>query len=142
MELLLNMIWLAVATTLVFLWRTRWLPQLPGSSLRNRKRQSFVGLICVLALLFPAISLTDDLHPTEIALPDTKSVYAVAQAHDSTGPSPRSHSAPQGFAGAISVSRFRLALAPDDSLAGCAEVFTCSEPHCGQTSDRAPPSKS
>jgi hypothetical protein len=142
MELLLNAIWLVVASTLLLVWRLRWLPQLRARSVDHRKWQSFVGLICVLALLFPAISLTDDLHPTEIALPDTKSVYAVAHAHDSAGPSPRSNAPLQGFSGIVSVSQFRLMLAPDDSPVACAQGFALHESHCGRISGRAPPSLS
>jgi hypothetical protein len=139
MEFLLNAIWLVVAATLLLVWRVRWLPELRACSVNHRKWQSFIGLICVLALLFPAISLTDDLHPTEIALPDTKSAYAVAHAHDSAGPMPRSHTPSQGFAGALRLSRLRILLASDDSPVSCIQVFVLHESHCGRISGRAPP---
>jgi hypothetical protein len=138
MEVLLNAIWLLVATTLLLVWRMRWLPQLRACSADRRKWQSFVGLICVLALLFPAISLTDDLHPPEFALADAKSVYAAAHTHDLAGLSSRSHSPLQGFSGIIRVSRFRIALEPDDSPVFC-RVFALHESHGGRVSGRAPP---
>ncbi len=59
MELLLNLLWLVVATLLVVqVWRHRvstakWAP----SSLTVA-----VSIVCVAALLFPAISVSDDLH--------------------------------------------------------------------------------
>jgi hypothetical protein len=140
MELLLNAIWLAVATSLLVVWRLRWLPQLREGLLRNRRRQSFVGLICVLALLFPAISLTDDLHPSVIALTDTKSVYAVAHSPDSAGPSPQSLSPLQGFAGIVGVWRSYFALAQHDSPVVFARLFTLHESRYGRISGRAPPS--
>jgi len=142
MELLLNAIWLAVATILIVVWRVRWLPQLRACSADRRKWQSFIGLICVLALLFPAISLTDDLHPTEFALADTKSLYAAAHTHDSAGPATRSHTPVQGFFGAIRLARFRIALEPDDFAVVSAQAFALRESHCARISGRAPPSLS
>lgn len=142
MELLLNSIWLLIATTLLLLWRVRWLPQLRARAADRRKWQSFIGLICVLALLFPAISLTDDLHPTEFALADTKSLYAAAQAHDPAGPSPRSHAPLQGFSAIIRASRFHPVLFADDSPAICVQAFAPHESHGGRISGRAPPSVS
>lgn len=142
MELLLNAIWLAVAITFLAVWRLRWLPQLRACSADQRKWQSFVGLICVLALLFPAISLTDDLHPTEFTLADTKSLYAVAHSHDAAGPTPRPHSPLQGFSGIIRVSRFRIILKPDGFSVTCTRVFALHQSRCGSISGRAPPALS
>ncbi|MFZ0978893.1 MAG: hypothetical protein WAN23_05755 [Candidatus Acidiferrales bacterium] len=142
MELLLNAIWLAVAISLTLVWRLRWLPQLRECPADRRKWQSLVGLICVLALLFPAISLTDDLHPAEFALADTKSLYAVAHSHDSARPAPQPHSPAMGFSGIIHVSRFRLTLQPDGFSSICAPVLVLHESHCGRISGRAPPSLS
>jgi hypothetical protein len=139
MEVLLNAIWLAVAIVFSLVWRVRWLPELRACSAKSRKWQSLVGLVCVLALLFPAISLTDDLHPSVMALTDTKSVYCVAHTHDSAGPVPRSNSPVQGFAGAIRVSRFHLILLPHDSPVSFAQIFTRNGSHCGRISGRAPP---
>jgi len=142
MELLLNAIWLLIATTLLLLWRVRWLPQLRACAADRRKWQSFIGLICVLALLFPAISLTDDLHPTEFALADTKSLYAAAHTHDSASPAPRSPAPLQGLFGVIRVSRFRITLEPDDSALALIQLPAVRVSHCGRISGRAPPSLS
>ncbi len=59
MELLLNLIWLAVVlgTTVMFaLWMAR------GGCDGRRTWLVATALVCVLALLFPIISITDDLH--------------------------------------------------------------------------------
>jgi hypothetical protein len=61
MELLLNLLWLMLALPAVLIWRhgltsTRALRRFPRS-------RSFVLLSCLLALLFPIVSATDDLHP-------------------------------------------------------------------------------
>src|SRR5579883_2392284 len=70
METVLNLIWLAVTIAALWLWHFRWAvsKRESGRSLRLEA----VAMVCVLALLFPVISLTDDLHP-EIVPADTVS---------------------------------------------------------------------
>jgi len=61
METVLNLIWLAVTLAGVCVWRFRWFP-----SRGNQRKRIFpeaVATLCLIALLFPVISLTDDLHP-------------------------------------------------------------------------------
>lgn len=56
MELLLNLLWLVIAVGSVVIWRGMW---------RRGKAPSrfeWVALATMLFLLFPVISLTDDLH--------------------------------------------------------------------------------
>jgi len=140
MELLLNAIWLALATGLLLVWRLRWLPQLRECSSGRRKWQSFAGLVCVLALLFPAISLTDDLHPTEFALADTKSLYCVSvHGQLSTGPTPGHHSPTQDLSGVILASQLRLTLFPADSSLTCSRTLVFTDSCCPRISGRAPP---
>jgi hypothetical protein len=45
----------------VSLWRFRWVS--PRGTQRGRIFPEAVAIVCLLALLFPVISLTDDLHP-------------------------------------------------------------------------------
>jgi hypothetical protein len=66
MEIALNLAWLGVTLALLWMWRFRWLPSHRNS--RRSLRLEAVALVCVLALLFPVISLTDDLHPEIIAV--------------------------------------------------------------------------
>jgi hypothetical protein len=136
MELLLNAIWLALAAGLLVVWHSWWLPQIRGS--RDRSRQSFVGLVCVLALLFPAISLSDDLHPAVIALADTKSSYAIAHGHDSPSPGSHSHFVPDAFAGPVHPLRLRPVLSAGEALAGWTPLIV-KDPLQGLISGRAPP---
>jgi hypothetical protein len=68
MELLLNLIWLAVATAalLVFMRRrivSTSVSQVPVGS-------AFLALACMLFVLFPVVSASDDLHPTQAVLED------------------------------------------------------------------------
>jgi len=61
METILNLIWLGITLVAIWLWRFRWV-----ASRRNPRpdaKLEAIAMVCVLALLFPVISLTDDLHP-------------------------------------------------------------------------------
>jgi hypothetical protein len=66
METILNLAWLAITVAAIWLWRFRW-----AVSRRNPRHSTgmeTVAMVCVLALLFPVISLTDDLHPETVAV--------------------------------------------------------------------------
>jgi hypothetical protein len=61
MELLLNLLWLALALPAVLIWRRQ--PARPWSSGKQSRFRPLVLLGCLLALLFPVVSASDDLHP-------------------------------------------------------------------------------
>ncbi len=63
MEIILNLIWLSVALVFAGVWVFRWRPVSRACALSGA-----IALGCALILLFPSISLTDDLHPQIIAL--------------------------------------------------------------------------
>ena len=68
MELLLNLIWIALALTAlsVFASRRSTTPQISGS----RWIKALLALSCSIVLLFPIISASDDLHPVQAAVED------------------------------------------------------------------------
>lgn len=66
METILNLIWLAVTVAAIWLWRFRW--SVSRQNPRHSTRMESVAMVCILALLFPVISLTDDLHPETVAV--------------------------------------------------------------------------
>ena len=70
METFLNLLWLAITVAAVCLWRFRW--SVPRRAFCHSLTLQAGAMICALALLFPVISLTDDLHP-EIAVVDSVS---------------------------------------------------------------------
>jgi hypothetical protein len=70
METLLNLVWLAVTVAAICLWRFRWATSRSNPS--HSTRMEAAAMVCFLALLFPVISLTDDLHP-ETAVVDAAS---------------------------------------------------------------------
>ena len=65
MELLLNLIWVGLAVSALYAWGCR-----RGHS---RSRPHLIALVCVLALLFPVISATDDLHAMRPEMEDSAS---------------------------------------------------------------------
>jgi hypothetical protein len=66
METILNLVWLAITVAAIWLWRFRW--TVSRQNPRHSTRMEAVAMVCVLALLFPVISLTDDLHPETVAV--------------------------------------------------------------------------
>jgi hypothetical protein len=70
METFLNLVWLAVALAATVLWQFRWARSQRHSC--YSRRMEMAAMVCFLALLFPVISLTDDLHP-ETAVVDAAS---------------------------------------------------------------------
>ena len=64
MELLLNLIWALLAVSVFSAWSRRT---------TRTSRHGFVILICLLALLLPVISATDDLHAMRPEMEDSSS---------------------------------------------------------------------
>lgn len=92
MELALNVVWLILALPAFVVWRRQ------RASARN---SGIVLLGCLLALLFPIVSVTDDLHPisAEIeecsplkrALKQSTCVKSPACGYDNQGTAPPPH---------------------------------------------------
>jgi hypothetical protein len=60
MELLLNLLWLTLAAPAVWIWSQ---PVQARHSYGHGRLGSCLVLVCVLMLLFPVVSASDDLHP-------------------------------------------------------------------------------
>jgi hypothetical protein len=56
-ELVLNLAWLVLAATLLILYSAR----APSSATEHPHLTSGLALLCIIALLFPVVSITDDL---------------------------------------------------------------------------------
>lgn len=78
LELFLNLTWLfiaAAATVRFALWS--------NGQTRKRQRVVCLAMICAIALLFPIISVTDDLHSDAAVLEETSTIRrAAAVVHD------------------------------------------------------------
>ena len=84
-EILLNLLWLVIATVLVVTWRVRWSQQ--RRLTRRSRSQEWIALACSLVLLFFAVSLSDDLRE-EVILFDAssfgrKQASCIASVHSS-----------------------------------------------------------
>jgi hypothetical protein len=97
METFLNLVWLVITVAALWLWRFRW--TVSRQDPEHSPRMQAVAMVCFLALLFPVISLTDDLHP-ETAVVDAASgkrnacLIAASASHVRTAPlSSGTHSA-------------------------------------------------
>jgi hypothetical protein len=79
MELLLNFLWLMLALPAFLVWRRTQRP------LGDRGPHCILVLGCVLALLFPVVSASDDLHPLRAEMEESSaSKRAVKQSSGAT----------------------------------------------------------
>ena len=75
MELLLNLVWLLVALASAAKFAVWSL-----SAGRSRRFVVAVATVCVLALLFPIISITDDLHMKKAVVEEARTIALVTAA--------------------------------------------------------------
>jgi hypothetical protein len=74
MELFLNLCWLSLLLPAWLLWRQR--TSAPGPiHLAARPLVFICALGCILVLLFPVISATDDLHPMRAEMEESKRAF-------------------------------------------------------------------
>ncbi len=62
METFLNLLWLLLVIASLGVWWRLWLPMRQASAGSREALVGLLALVCALFLLFPVISLTDDLH--------------------------------------------------------------------------------
>ncbi len=79
MELLLNLFWLLVALASFGVWWVRWSRAGSGRGERRASLPSAISLSCALLVLFPVISLTDDLHAVPAVAEETRSPRRLLQ---------------------------------------------------------------
>lgn len=78
MELLLNTFWFVLAISAFLFWLSK--EEVGGfHRLEHDTRCRFIVLACVLVLLFPVISLTDDLHAEQTPIEDSSRSVVKAQ---------------------------------------------------------------
>lgn len=106
MELLLNILWLTLALPAIWLWQHES-ARVRRSRFHSRFHASLL-LICVLMLLFPVVSATDDLHPMRTEMEECnpfKRVVKQSSVCSSVAGFSTSHSF---FAASVSYSRICL----------------------------------
>jgi hypothetical protein len=78
MELLLNLAWLLLVLPACYLWHES---RMTGSGRKFSSGQALLALACMLVLLFPVVSVTDDLHVMRAEIEESaSSKRAVRQA--------------------------------------------------------------
>jgi hypothetical protein len=137
MELFLNLVWLTLALPAIWIWRHES-AQVKHSCGYSRLRTSLL-LICVLVVLFPVISATDDLHPMRTEMEES-SPFKRTVKQSSGNSSATWLSNPGGFfAQSISDSRIRLG----NEVFALVSLSSFIFPELltfGQRDSRAPPS--
>ena len=76
MELILNIVWAGIAGTLLLFWAA---PRLVRVDAR-RSAVTLLALLCVIGILFPIISMTDDLNASPAEPETVKSTLAMQPA--------------------------------------------------------------
>jgi hypothetical protein len=77
MELLLNLVWLLLAVPAFWVWRIA--ENRPGTKKQSRYR--WLTLACILVLLFPVVSATDDLQAMRPEMEEASSQDALGSPH-------------------------------------------------------------
>jgi hypothetical protein len=134
MELLLNLLWLTLAVPAIWMWRHESVYAKDRG--RFNRIRPFVLFGCVLMLLFPVVSATDDLH-------------AMRQEMEESSPSKRvvkqavADKSPTGLtAGAIPALISPASFCPSHEACGLVLVVSVLLPqqvHFNQCASRAPP---
>jgi hypothetical protein len=84
MELLLNLLWLTLLLPAVLIWRRHLVCS--RSFWHPRSFRAIILLGCLLVLLFPVVSATDDLHPIRNEIEESNTKRAVKQAPATQSP--------------------------------------------------------
>jgi hypothetical protein len=74
LELILNIVWAGIAATLLLFWAA---PRITPADAR-RSAIALLALLCVICILFPIISMTDDLNASPAEPETVKSQLAMA----------------------------------------------------------------
>lgn len=135
MELFLNLFWILVAVASLFYYRRRLEATVP---IRRLACHSGIALGCALAILFPVISLTDDLHAEQAVMEDsngTRKSLKSAAAGDRSPGKVKFHRPPAELFSAALVRPLVAAL----GLATLPAFFIISKPSPTPFKGRAPP---
>jgi hypothetical protein len=134
MELLLNLFWLTLAIPAVWMWRSESSPD-QGRRRFDRIRP-FLLLGCVLMLLFPVVSATDDLHAMRQVMEEAPSKRVVEQAGGDKSFAATSNP------GALPALILPVPLGPSDTICGRVLLVSAVLPqpaHSTERASRAPP---
>lgn len=136
MELLLNIVWLALAVPALWIWRRK--PAHTSTPQRFGRGRPYLLLGCALVLLFPVVSATDDLHAMRPEMEESNASKRLLKHAGASKTSAWTH-----LTGSFLPETAATQLGRDDQF--CGAVFGASLPllECptfSQKDSRAPPS--
>ncbi len=140
METFLNALWVALAIAAPAVWWTRWGRFLRVAGLRGQLCSSGISLACALFLLFPVISLTDDLQAVPAVAEESRSTRRGLQIWKSSqaGAEPENHPGLCARSGPVSFSR------PNHSMVARLSPFeapSIEDTPSRESQGRAPPAQ-
>jgi hypothetical protein len=137
MELLLNLVWLTLALPAIWIWRHE--PASVGHSRGHSRLGSSLILMCVLVLLFPVVSATDDLHPMRTEMEESSPFKRTVKQSSSSAAAAWLYNPGIFFARSISDSRIGLSTEVCALISPSSFIFPELLTY-GQSASRAPPS--
>jgi len=135
MELLLNILWLALALPAVWIWQR--IPAHASSPQWFGRWRPFLLLGCALVLLFPVVSATDDLHAMRPEMEESNASKRLLKQAAGSRSSVWTH-----LTGTFLVESGALPIGPDNQLSGLVFVAAAPSPEpavFSQKNSRAPP---
>jgi hypothetical protein len=136
MELLLNLFWLTLALPAAWLLKNKAVPA--PKSLKITRLRPFLLMACVLTLLFPVVSASDDLHAMRPEIEESGAGKRVGRQAPATRPAPGRC----GIGPCLVQGAFPVLLYPDEvcGLVSTVEFLLPDPAQLGPRSSRGPPS--
>jgi hypothetical protein len=137
MELLLNLFWLTLTLPAMWMWRRE---SVRAQNCRRLEQiRPFLLFGCLLLLLFPVVSATDDLHAMRQVMEESSASKRMVKqaAGDKSFAASLSHS---GVLPALVL--LLISFRPNEEPCGrvsMANVILAQPPYCDETNSRAPP---
>src|SRR5271169_2053378 len=135
MELFLNLLWLMLALPALLVWRRHSSTPTLGT---NSFPRFLVLLGCLLALLFPVVSASDDLHPISAEIEESAASKRTVK-HSQSFKSPEWTHDREGAALLVHVASFRPETKTFGAVSEYLPVLPTKAPVIGTIGDRAPP---
>ena len=137
MELLLNVVWLTLALPAIWVWRHQ--PVRARYSPDSSRLRASLLLLCLLMLLFPVVSATDDMHPMRPEMEESNPFKRLVK-HSNSSASSAGWSHLDNFVARLSSD---FGICRSDQPCALAPLHSFIIPElvaCGQRDSRAPPS--
>lgn len=135
MELLLNILWLALAVPAVWIWRRK--PAHASGPQWFGRWRPFLLLGCALLLLFPVVSATDDLHAMRPEMEESNASKRLLKQAGGSKSSVWTH-----LTGTFLAESVALPIGPENQLSGLVFIASVPSPEpavLDQKDSRAPP---